>query len=259
MKKYLLAASLLCVPFTAHAATVIRVQAANFTAQAGLITFSEKPVNTQDPTYNPADYGGNPLTAPVVRFGGWYLGQSLSVNPGVDCPGAAATACLVGTPTGPLTLDPNAVKTFITTDGAFPTSPTLTGGPRFNGPIAILFNIDVSGVGFDGGFFDAIGSTGIRAFDRAGNTLGTFSNVKTGIDFLGLVTDDDSELIAGVELTLTGAEPAGFNIDNLRFGRAGQIIAPQVPEPATWAMMLAGFGIVGGAMRRRQRTSVSFG
>ena len=32
-----------------------------------------------------------------------------------------------------------------------------------------------------------------------------------------------------------------------------------VPEPASWAMMLAGFGIVGGAMRRRQRMSVSFG
>ena len=32
-----------------------------------------------------------------------------------------------------------------------------------------------------------------------------------------------------------------------------------VPEPATWAMMLAGFGIIGGAMRRRQRVSVSFG
>ena len=32
-----------------------------------------------------------------------------------------------------------------------------------------------------------------------------------------------------------------------------------VPETSTWAMMLAGFGIVGGAMRRRQRTSVSFG
>jgi hypothetical protein len=24
-----------------------------------------------------------------------------------------------------------------------------------------------------------------------------------------------------------------------------------VPEPATWAMMIAGFGLVGGAMRRR--------
>jgi hypothetical protein len=31
-----------------------------------------------------------------------------------------------------------------------------------------------------------------------------------------------------------------------------------VPEPATWAMMLAGFGVVGGAMRRRQRVSVRF-
>jgi hypothetical protein len=26
-----------------------------------------------------------------------------------------------------------------------------------------------------------------------------------------------------------------------------------VPEPATWAMMLVGFGVVGGAMRRRVR------
>jgi hypothetical protein len=31
-----------------------------------------------------------------------------------------------------------------------------------------------------------------------------------------------------------------------------------VPEPATWAMMVGGFGLIGGAMRRRQRTSVRF-
>ena len=36
-------------------------------------------------------------------------------------------------------------------------------------------------------------------------------------------------------------------------------VAPRVPEPATWAMMMLGFGIVGGALRRRHRTSVSFG
>lgn len=32
-----------------------------------------------------------------------------------------------------------------------------------------------------------------------------------------------------------------------------------VPEPASWAMMLGGFGIVGGAMRARRKTAVSFG
>ncbi len=31
-----------------------------------------------------------------------------------------------------------------------------------------------------------------------------------------------------------------------------------VPEPAAWAMMLAGFGLVGSAMRRRQKTAITF-
>lgn len=40
----------------------------------------------------------------------------------------------------------------------------------------------------------------------------------------------------------------------------GQQVTPAVPEPATWAMMMTGFGLVGGAMRyRRRKTSVSFG
>jgi len=33
-----------------------------------------------------------------------------------------------------------------------------------------------------------------------------------------------------------------------------------VPEPVSWALMLGGFGLVGGAMRRSNRTNaVSFG
>ena len=33
---------------------------------------------------------------------------------------------------------------------------------------------------------------------------------------------------------------------------------PAVPEPATWAMMVGGFGLVGGALRRRRRPGVRF-
>ena len=60
---------------------------------------------------------------------------------------------------------------------------------------------------------------------------------------------------------------SGFDSYDSYFTYGGAAFAPgasppppgAVPEPATWAMMLAGFGIVGGAMRRRQRVSVSFG
>jgi len=39
------------------------------------------------------------------------------------------------------------------------------------------------------------------------------------------------------------------------FGPAlDNVSAVAVPEPAAWAMMLAGFGLVGGAMRRRERS-----
>jgi hypothetical protein len=44
-------------------------------------------------------------------------------------------------------------------------------------------------------------------------------------------------------------------------GAGGSIIDPNtggVPEPAAWAMMLTGFGLVGGAMRRRPSVKVSF-
>ena len=44
--------------------------------------------------------------------------------------------------------------------------------------------------------------------------------------------------------TLTGNQPF-LSCENCR------AVTPTVPEPATWGMMLLGFGIVGGALRRR--------
>ena len=48
-----------------------------------------------------------------------------------------------------------------------------------------------------------------------------------------------------------GIPAKDFVIDRVYFGAA-------VPEPASWAMMLGGFGLVGGAMRARRKATASF-
>ncbi len=50
-----------------------------------------------------------------------------------------------------------------------------------------------------------------------------------------------------VELSRNGG--GGFELDNLTVGFAG---AGAVPEPATWATLVLGFGLVGSAARRRR-------
>jgi hypothetical protein len=61
------------------------------------------------------------------------------------------------------------------------------------------------------------------------------------------ITADGGRSIVGMQLT---SSANSFEIDNLGTIRA-------VPEPATWAMMLIGFGGIGYAMRRRPSPKVS--
>ena len=243
-----LAGALLLIGASANAA-VIRVTEAEFVAGSGLITFSEKPMGTVNPVYVAADYGGA-AGSPTVSFGGFLMGQALGTA--ATCPpGAAGTGCVVGSPTATLSLDPTSPSTFIADDSAFPTTPTLSGTPIYNGPVTLLFNIDVAGVGLEGGYFDAIGGTAITAYDRAGNVVGSVLNTQMEIEFLGLVTDDGTAQIAALQFSLVGDEPAGFNIDNVRFGQEGQVVVPGVPEPASTGLMASGLIALLVARRRR--------
>ena len=70
-----LAGALFLIGASADAA-VIRVTEAEFVAGSGLITFSEKPIDTLNPVYVAADYGGA-AGAPTVSFGGFLTGQAL--------------------------------------------------------------------------------------------------------------------------------------------------------------------------------------
>jgi len=56
------------------------------------------------------------------------------------------------------------------------------------------------------------------------------------------------------DLDVAGNEDA-LAIDD--FSLTATLAAPAVPEPATWAMMIGGFALVGGAMRRRNRALVA--
>jgi PEP-CTERM motif len=244
-------AALLGLAASANAAGIIDIDESAFQAGAGQITFSEVPLGTVNPTYTPAQYGGG-AESPTVTFGGFFTGQSLgAASP--PCPaGAALSGCVLGNPTGPLTIDPNSPQTFTANDGSNPNSPVLSGSPTFNGPIAIEFSTPQTGVGLIGGFFNAVGSTAITAFDVNGNVIGSVSNTQEGLEFLGLVTADHSATIAGLLFSLVGAEPAGFAIDDVRFGVGSQVVPPGTPEPSTWAMMLAGFAGMGYVAYRRR-------
>jgi len=252
------AAALLGLAASAHAAGIIDIDESAFQAGAGLITFSEFPEGTVNPVYAPSAYGGG-AGSPTVTFGGFFTGQSLGTA--ATCPaGAAVTGCVLGNPTGPLTIDPNSPQTFITGDGAQPTAPILSGSPTYNGPIAIEFSTPQTGVGLIGGYFDAANSTAITAYDANGNVIGSVTNPTTGDVFLGLVTADHSATIAGLLFSLVGDEPEGFDVDNIQFGVGAQVVAPGTPEPSTWAMMLIGFvglGIAGRRVSRKRAGAVS--
>ncbi len=89
-----------------------------------------------------------------------------------------------------------------------------------------------------------------------GNVLGTASVATVGdygttgwLNFSFVAPTAGSYLLQlGVRNVLDNAAPSYALLDNVRVNGA----LAGVPEPATWALMILGFGAVGGAMRRRR-------
>lgn len=95
---------------------------------------------------------------------------------------------------------------------------TLTGSSAQNGAVPTFFDFDID--------FTILGGTG-----RFLGATGTFA---TGAG-------------SGADITFRPSRVT-FNFVN------GVIDAPAVPEPGTWALMILGFGALGGAMRHRRST-----
>ena len=101
-------------------------------------------------------------------------------------------------------------------------------------------------------FSDALAKTTIQTL-----TLNPSSDLANNLQFVGFTSDGD---IAGFDFVTNGVgDDHNSGIDNIRALPSGEllpVVKPPVsgaPEPATWALMLFGFGAAGAALRRRRR------
>jgi len=98
----------------------------------------------------------------------------------------------------------------------------------------------------DATFSAVVGGDNFASFAASSLTPGTWLHY----DAIGFASGTGT-VSFDFSFTSFGVPAKDFVIDKVYFG------TPGVPEPASWAMMLGGFGLVGGAMRSRRRTTVS--
>ena len=122
----------------------------------------------------------------------------------------------------------------------------------------------VSSANFSSPFsLNFLGTTSAFSFSNVSNSSGTASAFGTGGNLLQTI--NFSEFPQSFSFSTAGIKSVsfsgpGFGVDNFAFADVTGPTAP-VPEPATWAMMLLGFGFVGSAMRsvkRRQKAVLSY-
>jgi PEP-CTERM motif len=123
----------------------------------------------------------------------------------------------------------------------------FTGGVQAGG--GNFFGSDITGA-------FAAGNITIVATDSLGATSTQTITGATTSSFLGFVSNANL-----VSLTVTSVQPqTGFlwpTMDNFVLAKRAGGVVPIVPEPGTWLMMVAGFGLVGGAMRRRSTMRIA--
>lgn len=115
------------------------------------------------------------------------------------------------------------------------------------------------GDGFTG---NQVETTGTFSFFNAGNLVASLSygaGTSGQIAGFGILFPPDNGPIAFDSftnfMTITSLDaPATLNASAFNYN----LVSSAVPEPATWGMMILGFGLIGGAMRRRTAVRVTY-
>ena len=114
---------------------------------------------------------------------------------------------------------------FITDDGANPTTPVLSGSPRFFGNIGGRFvdptdgstPITLRGFSLDAGYFDNLGETTLEWYDENDNLIGSAVNNQLGIQNFNISVQPGEPCIRRWYMRSSGSDSAGFAIDNVSF------------------------------------------
>jgi hypothetical protein len=113
------------------------------------------------------------------------------------------------------------------------------------------------------GYFDFLSMDVADITASSNGTRFTYSYVSKGGDGGGVIDVKDPSGISHLTFDLRGVaffmltvtNPDGLQIDNVVAGLAP--VAPAVPEPAGWAMLLGGAGLAGAMLRGRRRPAIA--
>ncbi len=155
----------------------------------------------------------------------------------------------------------NVTNTRVTFIGTEPLATPSAGQARITGVDGNLSQLSFAldpGLGFKEVEFNIFG-TGATATQVLLSFTDQFGSIFSGTYTIGSGQNYfsarafDNQFITSVNLALNGS---ARDVRQFRIGGIGDsTIDPgggSVPEPASWAMMMAGFGLVGAAMRRRK-------
>ena len=148
------------------------------------------------------------------------------------------------------------------------------GGVRLGGTSPLLFETDsASGPNETTTFLGLYNEGGVGSGYQIAQYSDLLGLIQTGVALNGTIGNDTNsdgfvdtayDLALGLsnDLSVGAGQSASFTTYTLfGSGAPGAVSVPgAVPEPASWAMMLGGFGLIGGTLRAsRRKAQISFG